>query len=86
MPEGILSREVLTNAIVDIQLLESAHKSLSIAGNTQMAMKDTSYAIVFNKYNTDAKMFDSTLRAYAELPRLMSEVMEDVAKKINKSK
>lgn len=69
--------------ISDLQLLDAAQKSVTKDAKTQEKMRDTSYTIVFNKYNTTAAQFDSSLRSYARHPLLLSEVMEDVAQNIN---
>ena len=73
----------MVNVITDLQLIEAAHKSLTLGSNIQKPMRDTSYAIVFNKYQTDVASFDSSLRVYTKHPALFSEIMEEVGLKLN---
>jgi hypothetical protein len=86
LPDGVLNRNRMVLVISDLQLLDAAQKSLTRNLEIQERMRDTSYTIVFNKYNTTAAQFDSSLRTYSRNPLLLSEIMEDVAKNINSFK
>jgi len=69
--------------ICDLKILDAAQKSFITGSIEAKKIRDTSYTIVFNKYNTNAQQFDSSLRSYAKNPKLLSEMMEEVGKKIN---
>ena len=76
----------MVEVIKDIQLMESAHKSLSLRSAEQKLMRDTSYTIIFNKHNTTAAEFDSSLRVYTKHPEVFTEIMEEVASQLNSTK
>ena len=52
LPEGILNKEVMIDVITDLQLLDAAQRSFSTGSIETSKMRDTSYAIVFNKYDS----------------------------------
>lgn len=83
IPEGVLSEDKMVEIIADIQLLEAAHKTLSLNSAQQKEMKDTSYIIVFNAHNTTSVEFDSSLRVYTQYPEVFSEIMEKANRKIS---
>ena len=85
LPDGILSQEQMVDVITDLQMVEAAHKSLTLSSKIQKPMRDTSYTIVFNKHHTDVNTFDSSLRAYTKHPTLFSEIMEEVELRLNSS-
>lgn len=84
LPNGVLSKQQMIEIVTDIQKLEAAHKSITISRKEQSKMKDTSYAIVFNKYNTTALEFDSSLRVWTRYPEEFATIMEQVNKNLNK--
>lgn len=73
----------MVEIIADVQLVEAAQKQLNVSTGARNKMRDTSYHIIFNKYNIDSTLFDSSLRVYARHPILMSEMMEKVAAQLN---
>lgn len=75
----------MVDVITDIQLLEAAHKSLSMGNLEQQAMRDTSFAIVFNKHGVTYEQYDSSLRVYTKYPKLFGEMMEQVGENLNKT-
>jgi hypothetical protein len=83
LSDGIIEKKVMIEIIKDLKILDAAQKSFITGSLETKKIRDTSYTIVFNKYNTDAHQFDSSLRAYARNPKLLSEMMEEVGKKIN---
>lgn len=83
LPENILSKEEMVAIITDAQILDAAQKALSVPSKERKAIRDTNFTIVFNKYNTNAQMFDSSLKVYTLHPKLMGEIMEEVAENIN---
>ena len=83
LPDGILNKDDMVLIISDLQLLEAAQKSLYVDVKTQESMRDTSYTIVFNKYNTTSAQFDSSMRTYSRNPKLLADIMESVAQSIN---
>ena len=50
---------------------------------TQSAMRDTNYLMVFNKYSTTAVQFDSSMRVYTKHPNLMGAILENVSTRIS---
>ncbi|MDB4173804.1 DUF4296 domain-containing protein [Bacteroidia bacterium] len=86
LPEGIIDKVEMIEIITDVQMLEAAQKQLTVPAEMRSAMRDTTYQVVFNKYGIDSALFDSSLRVYAQHPKLMVEVMEEVASKINSKK
>lgn len=85
LPDGILSEEKMINVITDMQLLEAAHKSLSMGNLEQQAMRDTSFAIIFNKHGVTYEQYDSSLRVYTRHPQLFGEMMEQVGDRLNQT-
>ncbi|MBT8327953.1 MAG: DUF4296 domain-containing protein [Bacteroidia bacterium] len=83
LPDGILSKEEMIEVITDLQMIEAAHKSMTLSSNTQKPMRDTSYTIVFNKHQTNVATFDSSLRVYTRHPAMFSEIMEEVGVRLN---
>jgi hypothetical protein len=83
LSDGIIEEKVMIEIIRDLKILDAAQKSFITGSIEAKKIRDTSYTIVFNKYNTDAQQFDSSLRTYAQNPKLLSEMMEEVGKKIN---
>lgn len=86
LPQGILSETQMVNVITDLQLLDAAQKSFSVGSTDARRMRDTSYMIVFNKYEITSMDFDSSLRSYARRPLILSRIMDKVGKKINTHK
>ncbi|MDB9883373.1 DUF4296 domain-containing protein [Bacteroidia bacterium] len=86
MPDGILDEAGMISVIIDIQILDAAQKSLPLSGDKQKAMQDTTYTIIYNKHGTTHAEFDSSMRVYSHYPEKMGAIMEEVAKRINKSK
>ena len=84
LPDGIMTKEKMVNVIADIQLVEAAQKQLNVGTSQRNAMRDTSYHIIFNKYDIDSAVYDSSLHVYSRNPRIMAEIMEGVAEQINK--
>lgn len=84
MPAGVLSKQQMVEIVTDIQQLEAAHKSIVLSRKEQTKMKDTSYAIVFNDYQTTAEMFDSSLKVWTQYPEEFAEIMEQVNQNLNK--
>ncbi len=84
LPDGIMTKDRMVDIIADIQLVEAAQKQLNVAISERNAMRDTSYHIIFNKYDIDSALYDSSLHVYSRNPRIMAEIMERVAKKIIK--
>ena len=85
MPDGILTKSQMVDVISDMQLMEAAHRSLTLSSKIQNPMRDTSYTIVFNKHHTDVATFDSSLHVYTKHPKLFSEIMDEVEVKLNSS-
>lgn len=75
----------MVEVITDLQLIEAAHKSITLGSKVQKPMRDTSYTIVFNKHQTDVATFDSSLRVYTKHPALFSEIMDEVGLRLNRS-
>ncbi len=82
----VLSRDLMVKIIVDVQLLEAAHKSINLNAKQQKPIRDTTYAIIYNKHNTTAAEFDSCLRTYTQYPELFSEIMEEAENRLNNTK
>ncbi len=76
----------MIEVISQLQILDAAQKELGISGVLMSKMQDTTYTIVFNKYNTDIAQFDSSLREYARHPQMLENIMDKVAQNLNKSK
>ena len=70
--------------IKDLKILDAAQKSFVTGSIEGKMMRDTSYTIVFNKYNTNVEQFDSSLRSYARNPKILAQLMDEVGKKINR--
>lgn len=81
--EGVLSKEEMINVIADIQLLEGAHKSISVNSKTRRLIKDTSFQVIYNKYGIDSLILDSSMRVYTRYPKLMAEITEKAAQQLN---
>ena len=86
LPEGILSQAEMVEIITNIQLIDAAQKEVGISGILMGKMQDTSYTLIFNKFNTDYVQFDSSLKVYAAHPKLLETIMDDVTLKLNASK
>lgn len=84
--EGILEEQQMVEIIADMHVLDAAQRAIPISGSKQVAMKDTTYAIIYAHHGTNHTEFDSSLREYARHPELMGEIMERVAEKINSTK
>jgi hypothetical protein len=86
MPAGILSEGQMVEVITDLQLLDAAQKKIIMPGMQALAMMDTTYTIVYNKHNTNVVQFDSSMRVYSQHPKIFSNIMEQVAQKLNSAK
>lgn len=73
----------MVEIIKDLQLLEAVHKDIGLFGMQKKLVTDTSYAIVFNKYNIKASEFDSSYHFYTLHPKLFTEIMEQVETELN---
>ena len=83
LPDGILTQEQMVNVITDAQMLEAAQKAISQPSKERKLMRDTNYIIVFNRYETTPEQFDSSLKVYSLYPKMMKEILEEVAENIN---
>ena len=83
LPNGILTEDEMIDVITDIQLLEAAQSEVNMPLETQSAMRDTNYLMVFNKYSTTAVQFDSSMRVYTKHPNLMGAILENVSTRIS---
>jgi hypothetical protein len=83
-PDGVIEEKVMIEIIKDLKILDAAQKSFVTGSIEGKMMRDTSYTIVFNKYNTNAEQFDSSLRSYARNPKILAQLMDEVGKKINR--
>lgn len=84
LPGGIIPKDKMIEVVADVQMVEAAQKQLNVSTGARNKMRDTSYHIIFNKYNIDSALFDSSLRVYSRHPQLMSDIMEKVAAQLNK--
>ncbi len=83
LPNGILTEDEMIDVITDIQLLEAAQSEVNMPFETQNAMRDTNYLMVFNKHSTTALYFDSSMRVYTKHPKLMGAILENVSTRIS---
>lgn len=74
-PENILSVEEMADVIVDLQLVEAAHKDMGVYGMEKFRYIDTSYNVVFAKHNVRAKQFDSSQLYYTKRPKVYQEIL-----------
>lgn len=86
LAEGILEEQHMVEIIADMHVLDAAQRSIPISGSKQIAMKDTTYAIIYAHHGTTHAEFDSSLREYSRYPEKMGQIMEQVAEKINSTK
>ena len=82
--DDVIEEKVMIEIIKDLKILDAAQKSFVTGSIEGKMMRDTSYTIVFNKYNTNAEQFDSSLRSYARNPKILAQLMDEVGKKINR--
>ncbi|MCH1473136.1 MAG: DUF4296 domain-containing protein [Bacteroidia bacterium] len=82
--DNVIEEKVMIEIIKDLKILDAAQKSFVTGSIEGKMMRDTSYTIVFNKYNTNAEQFDSSLRSYARNPKILAQLMDEVGKKINR--
>ncbi|MBR9859563.1 DUF4296 domain-containing protein [bacterium] len=83
IPSNVIPEEEMVDIIKDMQMLESMHKDIGLYGTEKRSISDTSYMIVFNKYEVKPSEFDSSLRFYTNNPKMMERIMEKVAGKLN---
>ena len=83
IPDNVLSQDQMVEVIKDIQLLEAVHKDMGLFGMQKKHVTDTSYVIVFNKYNIKPSDFDSSYHFYTLHPKLFTEIMERVEADLN---
>ena len=69
--------------MVDLQLMEAAHKNIKMSGAQQQAMLDTSFQIVFNKHETSWAEYDSSMKAYTLHPAMFAEMLDEVGTRLN---
>ncbi len=86
VPDGVLSEEKMEAIITDIQLIEAAHQMINDPTLNQKRMRDTSFAIIYNKHETTVQEFDSSLKVYTQYPEVFSEIMKRVDENLNKTK
>jgi len=86
LPNGILSKKEMVDIITNMQLSDAAQKEVGISGILMGKMQDTSYTLIFNKFNTDFVQFDSSLKVYSAHPKLLENIMGEVTLKLNASK
>jgi|GEM_PF-534785 len=80
----ILPKDDFINILVDLHMLDAYTTDYSTKKMTGVIDSLTVYTSLFEKYNTNKKVFDSTLSWYTLHPKKLSEVYDEVFGKINR--
>ena len=79
MDENIISKEMFTNILEKIHLVESEFQ-LNRINNTERYKNKLSsdYKEIFSKYNVSKTDFENTLQYYSERPNLLENIYEKI--------
>jgi hypothetical protein len=84
-PDAALNKEKMTAILADIHLAEA---KLAGMGNNSQAQRDSTaevyYATIFKIHKVKAEDFNSSMEAYMQNPKALSEIYEKVLEKLQK--
>lgn len=82
IPADVLSREVMTDVLVDLQIAESTAQADMVPENYQFR-RDRMFLDILNTYNTDSTQFRKSMEFYTSHPKELVKLYEAVQVKIN---
>lgn len=84
-PDAALNKEQMIAVLADVHLAESKLVSM---GNNSQAQRDSTaevyYATIFKIHKIKAEDFNSSMNAYMQNPKALSEIYEKVLEKLQK--
>ena len=84
-PDAALNKEQMIAVLADVHLAESKLVSM---GNNSQAQRDSTaevyYATIFKIHKVKAEDFNSSMEAYMQNPKALSEIYEKVLEKLQK--
>jgi hypothetical protein len=84
-PDAALNKEKMTAVLADIHLAEA---KLAGMGNNSQVQRDSTaevyYATIFKIHQVKAEDFNSSMEAYMQNPKALSEIYEKVLEKLQK--
>lgn len=82
VPEGILPRDSMVSALLDIHLIEGAKVGQKIMGDTLKV--HSYYQKMYDKYRVTQDEFDESFKYYSDRPKVMHNIYKEVIEQLNK--
>ena len=81
--EGILDKDTFVEIMVDVQLLESAYKTMVFRNDNEDEVLETAYISIFEKYGVTAEEFRASHTWWWSRPEEVKSILIQVTERLN---